>query len=223
MIELSLPSSTVFNRRIPKQKFYENLDVANDIKRLFVDQIQTITWQNKIAPSTVTAAAGETVTEIEIFSIQLNQRNLDIQVLRLIDTEIPYHILFILEYGGEAQAWIAYKEQNQTNPGRFKTGTYYHTEWMRQEALTLRLEGLTMDTLYDSLIRQIARERLAVSSGEDIREAVSRDERRRKLEREIAILEKKVRAEKQFNRQVALYGELGKLRREMAMIFRGEF
>jgi hypothetical protein len=41
---------------------------------------------------------------------------LDIQALRLIDTEIPYHILFILEYGGEAQVWIAYKEQNQTNP-----------------------------------------------------------------------------------------------------------
>jgi hypothetical protein len=122
--------------------------------------------------------------------------------------------LFILEYGGEAQAWIAYKEQNQTNPGRFKAGTYYHTEWMLADrmladALTLRLEGLTMDTIYDSLIRQIAGERLAVSPGEDIREAVSRDERRRKLEREIAILEKKVRAEKQFNRQVALYGEVG--------------
>jgi uncharacterized protein YeeX (DUF496 family) len=72
-----------------------------------------------------------------------------------------------------------------------------------------------MDTIYDSLIRQIAGERLAVSPGEDIRDAVSRDERRRKLEREIAIPEKKMRAEKQFNRQVVLYGELGKLRREM--------
>jgi hypothetical protein len=75
-----------------------------------------------------------------------------------------------------------------------------------------------MDTIYDSLIRQIAGERLAVSPGEDVREAVSRDERCRKLERDIAILEKKVRAEKQFNRQVALYGELGELRRELRKI-----
>jgi hypothetical protein len=140
---------------------------------------------------------------------------LDIQVLALNDSEIPYHILFILEYSGEAQAWIAYKEQNRTNPQRFKSGTYYHTEWMPQETLTFRLEGLTMDALYESLIRQVAGERLAAYPGGDIQEAVNRDERRQKLEREISILEKKVKAEKQFNRQVELYGELGKMKREL--------
>jgi hypothetical protein len=36
--------------------------------------------------------------------------------------------------------------------------------------LTFRLEGLTMDSLYENLIRQIAGERLAAHSGEDIQE-----------------------------------------------------
>jgi hypothetical protein len=87
---------------------------------------------------------------------------------------------------------------------------------MPQETLTFRLEGLTMDALYENLIRQIAGERLAAYPGGDIQEAVNRDERRRKLEREIAILEKKSKAGKQFNRQAELHGELGKMQRELS-------
>lgn len=33
---LSFPTSTVFERRIPKQKFYQNLDVTAEVKRLFI-------------------------------------------------------------------------------------------------------------------------------------------------------------------------------------------
>jgi hypothetical protein len=215
---VNFPLSTSFNRRIPKQKFYDNLSVNSQLKRVFVEQIEQIIWQNKISPSTVNVAAGETVTEIEIMVIQLKSRDLDKQVLELIDKEIPYHILFILENSNEVQAWISYKEQNQTSPERFKSGIYYHTEWVPREALTLRLEGLTIDALYDNFIRQIAGERLAGSPDEGIGEAVSRYEQRRKLARDIAILEKKVKAEKQFNRQVELYGELRKLKREMGEV-----
>ena len=104
----NLPESTQFNRRIPKQKFYDNLSVTPALKRAFVDQIRLIYWKNKIAASTLNLAAGETVTEIEIFEIRLNTPSLDEAVLRLIDREIPYHIIFLLEYDGKYQAWTAY-------------------------------------------------------------------------------------------------------------------
>ncbi len=102
----NFPRTTEFNRRIPKQKFYENLTVTLAIKRVFVEQIKTIWWRNKIAASTMNLAAGGTVTEIEVFEIQLNQPSLDEAVLRLIDKEIPYHILFLLTCAGKVQAWI---------------------------------------------------------------------------------------------------------------------
>ena len=41
---LNLPSSTEFGRRVPRQKFYEHLDVSPEVKRLFIDQIKLITW-----------------------------------------------------------------------------------------------------------------------------------------------------------------------------------
>ena len=36
---IGLPKSTEFNRRIPKQKFYENISVSPTLKRVFIDQI----------------------------------------------------------------------------------------------------------------------------------------------------------------------------------------
>ena len=91
---LGLPKSTEFNRRIPKQKFYENLTISSALKRIFVEQIRVIWWRNKIAPATMNLAAGEAVTEIEVFEVCLSAPQLDEAVLRQIDKEIPYHILF---------------------------------------------------------------------------------------------------------------------------------
>ena len=125
---LGLPKSTEFNRRIPKQKFYENLTISPALKRVFVEQIKVIWWRNKIAPSTMNLAAGETVTEIEVLEVCLSTPQLDEAVLRQIDKEIPYHILFLLEYEGKYQAWTAYKETADSGTNAFKVGTYYHTD-----------------------------------------------------------------------------------------------
>ena len=85
---LGLPKSTEFSRRIPKQKFYENLTISPALKRIFVEQIRVIWWRNKIAPSTMNLAAGETVTEIEVFEVCLSAPQLDEAVLRQIDNLI---------------------------------------------------------------------------------------------------------------------------------------
>jgi hypothetical protein len=204
------PVSTQFGRRIPKQKFYDHLSVTPQLKRVFTEQIRTIYWRNKIAPSTVNVAAGTAVAEVEVFEIQLNQRSLDRSVLQLIDKEIPYHILFLLCYEGDVQAWIGYKEESRG--GVFRLGTYYHTSWLPFDSLTLKPEGLDMDAVYENFIRQIAGGRLDAGC---IREAVACDERRQKLLKEIAALEKKVWQEKQFNVQVELNGELKRMKKEL--------
>lgn len=107
---MGLPVSTEFNKRIPKQKFYENIAVTPAMKKAFVEQIRIIYWRNKIATTTLNLAAGEQVTEIEVFEVRLSAPELDESVLRQIDREIPYHILFLLEYEGRYRAVIGYKE-----------------------------------------------------------------------------------------------------------------
>ena len=107
---LGLPKTTEFNKRIPKQKFYENLEISPALKKVFVDQVKTIYWRNKIATTTLNLAPGTDVTEIEVFEVKLSEQSLDEGMLRQMDKEIPYHILFLLEYQGRYQAWIGYKE-----------------------------------------------------------------------------------------------------------------
>lgn len=68
---LGLPKSTEFNKRIPKQKFYENLSVTPALKRVFIDQIKVIYWRNKVAATTMNLAEGDTVTEVEVFEVKL--------------------------------------------------------------------------------------------------------------------------------------------------------
>lgn len=209
---LTLPPSTIYGKRIPKQKFYDNLDVTPELKRVFVEQIAQITWRNKLAAGTLNVAAGEAVTELEVFEVKLNQPTLDTRVLQRIDQQIPYHILYLLTFEGKAQAWIGYKEARQGSSNAFKVNAYYHTEWMAEEALPLRVEGLTLHAVYEGFVRQVAGERLAeAGTSESLREAVEKADRRRKLERQIAALEKKMLAEKQFNRQVSLKYEIKKL------------
>jgi septal ring factor EnvC (AmiA/AmiB activator) len=71
-----------------------------------------------------------------------------------------------------------------------------------------------MDSVYESFIRQIAGTRLEVSTKGILKDAVTRDKRRQKLQKEIASLENNVRKERQFNRQVELNGELKRLKKE---------
>lgn len=211
---LGFPASTEFGKRIPKQKFYENLDVSPALRRIFVDQIRLVYWQNKLAASTLNIAVGEAVTEIEVFEVRLNDPQLDEAVLKQIDKEIPYHILFILTCDGKAQAWIGYKEITASGGNTFKVSRYYHTDWMPEDALHLSIDGLNMDAVYESLIRKIAGNQLQMNSGESLKASVERDEKKKRLEKQIAALKKKMRHEKQLNRQMEMNAELKKLKEE---------
>ncbi len=210
-----LPQSTEYGKRIPKQKFYDNLNVSPALKRVFVEQIRVIYWRNKIASSTLNIAAGEDVSEVEVFEISLSRKNLDQVVLLQIDREIPYHILFILSFEGQVQAWIGYKEETFAGGNAFKVSSYYHTEWMLEDTLHLNVEGTSLDTVYENLVRQIAGDALQGGQAESLKSSVEKDKKRKELEKRIVVLQGKVRKEKQLNRQMELNGEVKRLRSEL--------
>lgn len=203
---LGLPRSTEVNRRVPKEKIYSNATMTPAVREAIKDQIEAIIWRNKLAHNTIALAPGEAVKEIQIFEVVLRQRTLDKRILPAIAKAIPYKILFLLTFGGKAQGCMEV------------SGTFFNTDWRTLDDFTLRFEGLNLDAVYENLARQIAGGRLDAES--DIVEAVEKDRQRQRLEREIAALEKKVRQEKQFNKQVELNSELKRLRNELKGIER---
>lgn len=213
---IGLPKTTEFNKRIPKQKFYENINISSGLKKVFIEQVKTIYWRNKIAASTTNFTVGNNVIELQVFEINLNSPVLDQNLLRQIDKEVPYHILFLIEYGGKYQAWIGYKEAIESSKSAFKVNGYYHTEWMIEEELPLKLEGLTIDAVYENFVRQIAGDKLKTeNNSESLKESIERDEQIQQLQKQIAILQSKIRKEKQFNKQIQINNDLKRLKKEL--------
>lgn len=204
---LGLPDRTEFNKRIPKQKFYEHMELPATLKRVFVEQIRMVWWRNKLAATTVNIAAGDVVTEIEVFEVCLQQPRLEEAILRQMDREIPYHILFLLTCEGKEQAWIGYKEAT-AGGAAFKVSRYYHTDWVPEGSLRFSIGGLNMDAVYASLVRQIAGDKLQTDFGETLKESIERNERTTQLEKQIATLETKMRKEKQLNRRMEMNAKL---------------
>ena len=115
--------------------------------------------------------------------------------------------------------WIGYKEQSHAKTDSFKVNGYYHTDWLPPDKLSLRLDGLSTDAIYDGFIRQIAGDRLAMDKADSLKDAIKSDEKWQRLQKQIAALENKVNKGKQFNAQVQLNAELKALKRELEGLY----
>ena len=204
---LEFPQKTFFNRVIPKAKFYEKLPVTQAVKNCFVNEIAGIVWRNKLSPETLNVQPGSRVREIEVIEITLKGETLNDSVLKLIDKGIPYQLLFMLKRGEECQLCIGYKETETAS-----VKEYFKTPWQTFSELPLQINGLTLDEVCDSFIRQI-NTRLAVTDAIPLKEALADDAMRQKIEKQIALLEKKMKAEKQPKRKFELHEEIQRLKK----------
>ena len=84
--------------------------------------------------------------------------------------------------------------------------------------LVLKLDGLNMDSVYENYVRQIAGDALHVASSEteSLKESVERSKQIQLLQKQVVTLQKKIRKEKQLNRQIELNAELKCLRKEIS-------
>jgi predicted RNase H-like nuclease (RuvC/YqgF family) len=212
---LEFPQSTYFNKRIPKQKFYEHLDINNALVKLFVSEVDTIIWKNKLSQETLNINPGTYVTEIEVIEINLKQETISKQIIESIDKGIPYQIVFIIRKKDFAQLWISYKENSKNSTSKSKIEQYYKTDWISFEEITLKIEGLNLDKVYENFMSQISLGKLQVTPGQDIKEAVQMNKDIQKLEKQVQSLQKKINNEKQFNKQIEMDIELKKLKTQL--------
>ena len=47
------PQKTLFQKVIPKNKFYERTTISQEVKKCFVQEISSIVWRNKLSEATV--------------------------------------------------------------------------------------------------------------------------------------------------------------------------
>jgi hypothetical protein len=198
------PSVARFDRRVPKDKFYGHGTVTPAVREKFVAEVQRIAWAYKLAESTINLAGNAAVPEIQVFEIDAKGKDVTEPVLTEIDKAIPFPIIFEINRGdGEARSTRMVAAHKQLGSGAPKFGAYYSTSWQSARAERQALPAsITLPALYTALLDPLTP--VAARPGEDVSEVAARLETVRKLEREVAALERKLRAEPQFNRKVEL-------------------
>ena len=214
MIDLKFPVSTKVGKPVPKNAFYKHLEVNAKIKQHFVDDVVGINWLYKFAPSTLNVADGTKVHEIVIFSAGLKSKDCPDDVFLFIDQNMPRHVIFILEYESKYKLLLNYKEWKDEKAGQFKIVKTFSTEWLTQEQLSLSIEGQTMDAIYEVMAGQVSG--FGTTKSEDTKRLVELEALITKGKKDVEALQKKIRNERQLNRQMELNGEARSLKKQIA-------
>ncbi len=208
------PKSAAFGRVLPKNKIYEHGSPSTAVKDLFVRQVERITWQYKLAPETINLSSTRAVPEIQIFHIYLRTGELKEDVLRCIDQEIHFPIIFELHYEDQVKSIAAYKRPNETDSSKWVLSGYFETSWLSSGTQRTPLPiVLDLEVLYARLLSPL--QPFQSRAGEGLEAFVARMELIRYRQRELEKCKSRLRKEKQFNRKVEINAELRALKQEL--------
>lgn len=214
---INYPKQAAFGRILPKNKIYEHSGANTRLKDLFVEQVEQIVWQYKLAPETINLPAKPGVPELQVFAIQLKAGELNMDVLRCIDGAVQFPIIFELSFEGRTQVVAAYKRPNESDVSRWVLGDYFSTEWFPSDVeraampIALDLGGLYEQVLH-RLIATPARQQ------ESLADLVARIELVSVKQRELERVTSKLAKEKQFNRKVEINALLRQLKNELEQL-----
>lgn len=212
---IKLPETTYYGKRMPKEKFYSHLEVSATVKRSFVDDVDCFVWLNKLSVSTLNVKAGDKVKEIALFEVHLKREEYNPTLFEFIDRNVPVYVVYLLRFEGNVQLLASYKEPSGNKSGAFRIVETFMSDWMPENDIDLFVDGLNLDSIYENFVRQIAGNKLKSTSSENLVVDIEAEQRRAKIERQIAQLEAKRRKEKQFNRQMELSAEIKKLKEQL--------
>ena len=214
MIDLKFPRTTIVGKPVPKNAFYKHLEVNAKMKQHFVDDVVSIHWLYKLAPSTINVEDGKLVHEIVVFSAVLKSKDCPDDVFLFIDQNMPRHVVFILEYDNRYKVLLNYKEWKDGQNGPFRIIKTFVTEWLTDNQLLLTLEGQNMDALYESIAGQVSG--FGTKKAEDTKRIVELEGLIDKAKRDVESIQKQIRNERQLNRQMELNGEARGIKKQIA-------
>lgn len=200
------PTRAKVNRIVAKENFYAHIPSAT--KREFQESISRIIWQYKLSPETINLPAKKW-PEMEVFQIILKNDLIPHKALAVIDSSIPYPILFVIEKNTIKKALICYKEVSAKNDNSVVLNTYFETNWNDPKINELKISGLSIDSMYHHFVRQIAGEKLAKKSTNDHQKPTLKTEienlkEHQKIQKQIDALTRKISNEPSIGKKQLL-------------------
>jgi len=205
----NLPKSTEFGRVIPKNAFDEYTNTKQ--KKLIADTIQRITWTNKLSIET-TNLKSESVKEVQIFHIELKQKNDLKKILDIFDKSIPYHIVFVLIFDSEVLLSTSAKHDHITKANDSVLDCTFKSNWISLNDFKYNIPlKESLDQTYISLCNQISEREKEYKT---YQEFVQAEVKIKSIETQISKIESQIKREKQFNKKVNLNMKLSNLKKK---------
>jgi hypothetical protein len=211
------PKKARFGRKIPKSKLYENASVNTKLKDKFINQIDKIIWQYKLAPNTLNLDVTDKVPEIQIFDIFLKTKEVDQALLEVIDKAINYPIIFQIHKGNKVKIKAAYKRPSESSNNRWVIGSYFESEWLDKDTVKQPMpQALDLGKLYEQILKSLMPvEVISSKTTQTIDERVGIINQINSLQKELDKLNSKYKKEKQRNRQFEINKQLKSKQKEL--------
>ena len=194
---LGLPKATELNKKLPKTAVYAKFQMNTAEKAKIDADISRITIVNEVSAAKVNIAPGEKVQAFFILQVMLKRREFNERTLIVLSKLIPQNMVLLLEYNGQTKLAVYHTKLLQT-------------PWKDPDSLSLAIEGLTMDAVWENVIVQIGG--IQVQEGNTLDQQIAQDEQKAKLEKEIARLQKQLWAEKQPKKKFEIVQRINTLK-----------
>jgi hypothetical protein len=210
---IQFPSSTIVNKLVPKTAFYKHLELNNRLKTRFVEDVERIVWSAKIAPSTLPIEDGAVVHEIVVFTITIKNEDIPDDVFIVIDKQMPRHVVFVLQYGDKGRLLLNYKEPIEGTKSVYNIVKTIRSAWLPLQDIELIIKGSSLDNIYEAMAGQILG--FGTITSDDTKRIIALQDEIAKKQRAAEALQKKVRTERQFSRQMEYNTEARVLKQEI--------
>lgn len=186
---LGLPKVTEVREQLSKKAIYAKFQMNTVAKEKIDADISRITIVNEIMSDKVNIPAGDAVSSLFVLHVILKNKDYDEKTIVTLSKLIPQNILFVLEFEGESKLAIYHSKLMQT-------------DWKKTEEQEIEIKGLNLDKVWENIVVSIGN--VSIEHGKSLDEQIIIDEKRKKIEKEIARLEKQARAEKQPKKKYEL-------------------
>ena len=201
----NLPNQTIIDKFLAKKIFEEK--VTNG-KKIFKD-LSKITLKYKLSPNTINIEKTQNISEILIFEIVLNEKNIPKNAIKIVDELVVFPKLFIFKYKEDFCYGIFYKEEKK----------YFFSNW--NEKKEFDFVALNLEKVYENIIKTFFKNE-AKNIQNDFKKSFELENKIENLKKEIQTLENRISKEKQFKHQLELSKKLTPLKTQLKTILKEE-
>ena len=208
---IEFPAATAVHRRLPKEAFYKHLPLTKILKEKFVSDVDRIVGENSFTKENLNLASDAEIKEIMLLSISLKNQEFDGKVIEAIARQNPHKLVFLLSFEDQQQLAVYHNK-------------LYRTLWMNHDEITLKLQGYSLDEIWDSFIDQIAlyEERAEQTEDLSIEDRLEIQDQILKLEKQIDKTENAMWKEQQPKKKFELHTRLREYQKKLEDLRHGK-